>query len=183
MADADVIFQPLHFRNLQISNRLLRSSISGRIDHYDGSGSLARINFDKRFAAGGVGAIIGVHAPIDRRGRILPNYAMIDRDSRIPFWRELIKQVHEYDCKYVVQLIYGGGQADIRGLENRNHVALSPTGKTDKFTGIALRAATRDEIREVVQKFGEAAARARAAGADGVELQGANGYIITQFLS
>ena len=183
MSDAEVIFQPLEFRNLRIGNRLIRSSLSGRIDNYDGSGSLARINFDKRFAEGGVGAIISAHAPIDVRGRILPNYAMIDRDSRVPFWRELIRQVHEYDCKYVIQLIYGGAQADIRGIENRHHVALSPTDRTDVFTGIKLRAMTTAEIKHTVRQFGDGARRAREAGADGVELQGANGYLITQFLS
>src|SRR5262249_2261793 len=105
----DTIFSPLEFRNLTISNRLIRSSISGRIDSYDGSGTLARVNFEKRFAAGGVGAIISSHVPIHVRGRILPNYAMIDRDSRVPFWRELVKRVHEYDCKYILQLLYAGG--------------------------------------------------------------------------
>ena len=108
---------------------------------------------------------------------------MIDRDARIAFWRELVSQIHDHDCKYIIQLIYGGIQADIRGVENRRHVALSPTGKRDSFTGIPVRAMNQQEINEVVELFAAAAARAREAGADGVELQGANGYLITQFLS
>ena len=51
----DFIFQPLHFRNLTVSNRLFRSSISGRIDNYDGSGTLARVNFEKKLARWGRG--------------------------------------------------------------------------------------------------------------------------------
>ena len=88
-ADTAAIFQPFAIGSLQLKNRLLRSSISGRIDNYDGSGALARINFDERFARGGVAAIISSHVPITPSARVLPNYAMIDRDERIPFWQSV----------------------------------------------------------------------------------------------
>jgi len=56
--DNDVIFEPLEFRNLTVKNRLFRSSLSGRFDNYDGSGTEIRINWDVKFAKGGLGAIV-----------------------------------------------------------------------------------------------------------------------------
>src|ERR671918_1946015 len=100
----DAIFEPLQFRNLTVKNRIFRSNISGRFDNYDGSGNQARINWELKFARGGVGAIISSFVPVSIRGRILPSYATIDRDERIPFWRTLGEKVHEYDCRYIVQL-------------------------------------------------------------------------------
>ena len=85
----DAIFQPLQFRNLTIKNRILRSNVSGRFDNYDGSGNQARINWEAKFARGGVGAIVSSFVPVHLRGRIVPNYAMIDDDRHIPFWRAL----------------------------------------------------------------------------------------------
>src|SRR3954464_15564924 len=99
---SDVIFEPLHFPNLTAKNRVFRSNISGRFDNYDGSGTQARINWEEKFARGGVGAIISSFVPVSVRGRILPSYAMIDRDERIPFWRALGEKIHEYDCRYIM---------------------------------------------------------------------------------
>ena len=90
----DVIFEPLHFRNLTVKNRLFRSNVSGRFDNYDGSGTQTRINWEESFARGGVGAIISSFVPVHLRGRIMPNYAMIDSDDKIPFWRALGEAVH-----------------------------------------------------------------------------------------
>src|SRR5947208_10341465 len=114
---ADSIFQPLKFRNLTVKNRVFRSNIAGRLDNYDGSGNQARINWEVKFARGGVGAIISSFVPVQIRGRIMPNYATIDRDERIPFWRKLGEAVHAYDCKYILQLSHGGRQRDIGGIE------------------------------------------------------------------
>jgi 2,4-dienoyl-CoA reductase-like NADH-dependent reductase (Old Yellow Enzyme family) len=177
----DAIFQPLEFRNLTVKNRLFRSNISGRFDNYDGSGNQARINWETKFARGGVGAIISSFVPVHVRGRIVPNYAMIDHDDKIPFWRAVGKAVHAHDCKFILQLSHGGRQRDINGIEYPR--GLSSTGKADPLHGFECDAMTIAQIKEVVEYYAEGARRAREAGLDGVELHGANGYLITQFLS
>ena len=181
--DNDVIFQPLKFRNLTVKNRLFRSSISGRFDNYNGTGNRARINWETKFARGGIGAIITSFVPIHVRGRILPNYAMIDNDDKIPFWREVGKAVHEYDCKFIMQLSHSGRQRDVPGVENLTNKGLSSTDNMDTFHGLLCQAMTKQEIKETVQHFADGARRAREAGLDGVELHSSHGYLITQFLS
>jgi 2,4-dienoyl-CoA reductase (NADPH2) len=177
----DAIFQPLQFRNLTVKNRIFRSNVSGRFDNYDGSGSPTRINWETKFAKGGVGAIISSFVPVHLRGRIVPGYAMIDHDRHIPFWRAVGAAVHEYDCKFILQLSHGGRQRDINGIEYP--VGLSSTSKSDPLHGFRCEAMTTAQIAETVANFAEGARRARDAGLDGVELHGANGYLITQFLS
>jgi 2,4-dienoyl-CoA reductase-like NADH-dependent reductase (Old Yellow Enzyme family) len=177
----DEIFQPLKFRNLALKNRVLRSNVSGRFDNYDGSGNQARINWEVKFAKGGVGAIISSFVPVHPRGRIVPNYATIDDNSRIPFWTKLGEAVHAHDCKFIMQLSHGGRQRDIPGIEFP--IGLSSTAKPDPSHGFKCEAMTLKDIDEAVKAFAEGAWRAREAGLDGVELHGANGYLITQFLS
>ena len=177
----DPIFQPLAFRNLTMKNRIMRSNISGRFDNYDGSGNQARINWEVKFARRGVGAIVSSFVPVQLRGRIVPNYAMIDDDRHIPFWRRLGEAVHQHDCRFILQLSHGGRQRDISGVEYP--VGLSSTDEPDPTHGFRCERMTVAQIKETVQAFAEGARRAREAGLDGVELHGANGYLITQFLS
>ena len=179
----DVIFEPLSFRNLTVKNRLFRSSISGRWDNYNGSGSQTRINWETKFARGGVGAIITSFVPIHVRGRIMPGYAMIDHDDKVAFWREVGRSVHEHDCKLIVQLSHSGRQRDIAGVENHMERALSSTGDMDTFHGLLCQPMTQAEIRQTVQHFADGARRARDAGLDGIELHASHGYLFTQFLS
>jgi 2,4-dienoyl-CoA reductase-like NADH-dependent reductase (Old Yellow Enzyme family) len=181
--DQDIIFQPLKFRNLTVKNRLFRSNVSGRFDNYDGSGSQARINWEESFARGGVGAIISSFVPVHIRGRILPNYAMIDADDKIPFWRAVGEAVHRHDCKFLLQLSHGGRQRDNPGIENFRSKGLSSTNSMDTFHGLLCEAMTLQQIKDTIRYFADGARRARQAGLDGVELHASHGYLITQFLS
>jgi len=178
---SDILFEPLRFRNLTVKNRMFRSNISGRFDNYDGSGTQARINWEVKFARGGVGAIISSFCPVHPRGRIIPNYATIYDDDRIPFWKAVGKAVHEHDCRYILQLSHGGRQRDVPDLAYPK--GQSSTDKEDPLHGFECDRMTTADITEVVGSFAEGARRARDAGLDGVELHGANGYLITQFLS
>lgn len=178
---SDVLFQPLKFRNLTVKNRVFRSNISGRFDNYDGTGTQARINWEEKFAAGGVGAIISSFVPVHPRGRIIPNYATIHQDDRVPFWKAVGEAVHKHECMFIMQLSHGGRQRDVPDLAYPR--GMSSTDAKDPLHGFECDRMTIGDIREVVAAFAEGARRARDAGLDGVELHGANGYLITQFLS
>ncbi|MGH9281126.1 MAG: NADH:flavin oxidoreductase [Acidimicrobiales bacterium] len=180
-ADRDVVLEPLSFRNLTVKNRVFRSNISGRFDNYDGSGNRARINWETKFARGGVGAIISSFVPVTMQGRIVPNYATIDRDERIPFWREVGRAVHEHDCRFLMQLSHGGRQRDIVGVDFPR--GISSTSRPETLNGLRADAMTAQEIKDTIAAFAAGARRAREAGLDGVETHSANGYLFTQFLS
>ncbi len=181
--NATLIFNELKFRSLRVKNRLFRSNISGQFDDYNGHGGNARLNWEEKFARGGIGCIISSFTPVSVRGRILVRYAMIDDDDKIPFWREVGHRVHSHDCRFIMQLSHSGRQQDMGGVENLFNRGLSSTNKSDYFHGLLAQAMTKPEIAEVVEQFAQGARRAREAGLDGVELHGANGYLLTQFLS
>ncbi|MGK7940417.1 MAG: NADH:flavin oxidoreductase [Crocosphaera sp.] len=185
------IFQPLEFRHLTVKNRVFRSSVTGRWDNYNGSGTQARINWENKFAKGGVGAIISSYVPISIEGRITPNVVMIDCDQRIPFWHMVGEAVHRYGCKYILQLSHSGRQRDIEGIENTKTLthqikprpAPSSTNKEDQINGLPAYKMPISKIKEITQDFAKGAARAKEAGLDGVELHSSHGYLINQFLS
>ena len=175
------IFEPLQLGPLTIKNRVLRSSISGRFDNYNGTGTETRMNWDVKFARGGVGAVISSNAPIHPRGMIVPNYAHIDDDDTIPFWRELARRVREHDSRYILQIVHSGRERILPGLEART--GLSSTDSAEPMNGFPVERMTVAQIREVIDLFVAAARRAREAEVDGLELAGGQGMLFTQFLS
>lgn len=177
------VFTPLKMRNLEVKNRIFRSNISGKWDNEDGSLTQTRINWECMFADGGVGAIISSYVPVLLSGRIIAGYATIHNDRLIPYWEKLIKAVHQYDCKYIIQLSHSGRQMDLPGVHNQHRPNLSSTNRSESLHGFPSKAMTLEEIDHLIDSFAQAAWRAKEAGADGVELHAANGYLFTQFLS
>jgi 2,4-dienoyl-CoA reductase-like NADH-dependent reductase (Old Yellow Enzyme family) len=179
----DPIFQPITINGLTFKNRVVRSSLGGRVDYYDGSMSNARIAWDRRFARGGISAIISSNAGIRTDGIAVPGYASIDHDRTIPSWRKLIEEVHRHDCRYILQLHFSGRQRDLPRKEFVGVLAMSATDQPDLLYGLRCRRMAVSEIRDLVQDYAHAARRAREAGADGIEIVACNGYILHQFLS
>ena len=180
----DEIFQPLKFRNLTIKNRIFRSNVSGRFDNYDGSGNQARINWEVKFAQGRRRRhhlVVRAGAPArphraelrdDRRRR--PDSVLARRSAR---------RCTQHDCKYILQLSHGGRQRDIAGHRVPDRAQLDRQDRSARTASSASAMTHRRRSTEIVKAFAEGARRAREAGLDGVELHGANGYLITQFLS
>ena len=179
----DRIFTPLRFRNLEVKNRIFRSSVSGRFDNEDGSLTQTRINWECKFAKGGTGAIISSYVPVLMEGRIIAGYATVHRDEYIPLWQKLGEAVHSFDCKFIMQLSHSGRQMDVPGVHNYARPTLSSTSKKETLHGFLCRAMSLQEIQFTIDAFARGAWRAREAGLDGVELHAANGYLFTQFLS
>ncbi|MGE0594540.1 MAG: NADH:flavin oxidoreductase [Vicinamibacterales bacterium] len=179
----DPIFQPLTINGLTLKNRVVRSSIGGRADYYDGSMSEARIAWERRFAQGGVSAIISSNVGIRTDGIAVPGYASIDHDRTIPSWRRVVDAVHQHDCRYIIQLHFSGRQRDLPRKEFMDERAPGATDRPDLLYGLRSRRMSIPEIRELVQAYAHAARRAREAGADGIEIVACNGYILHQFLS
>jgi 2,4-dienoyl-CoA reductase-like NADH-dependent reductase (Old Yellow Enzyme family) len=111
-------------------------------------------------ADGGVGLIITGHAYVHRHGRHQPWQLGIYSDDLIPGLREMTQAVHDRGGKIALQLGYGGAYL------SRSRVRLM----------------TVQDIREVVEAFGQAAARAKKAGFDAVEIFAAHGFLLSQFL-
>ena len=66
------------------------------------------------------------------RGAILPGYALIDSDERIPFWRELGRRVHEHDCPYILQLNHAGRERVLPGLTYPKGLELDRRPRADE---------------------------------------------------
>ncbi len=181
---------PISIGNVTIANRIARSSLAGITDGEFGEVLEPRIGFEETFARGGVGLIISSHVPIRADGRVLPNYAMIDSDDRIPEWRRLVDAVHAHGTKYFLQLSHSGRQQDLGGIQNFNYGRgdldmrpPSPGSVADPFHGLTGRMLDVAGMKQMVQDFIAAARRGANAGVDGLELHSSNGYFFTQVIS
>ena len=108
----DVLFSPIQLGPLEVKNRLFRSNISGRFDNYDGSGTPGahQLGSEVRARRRRRDHLV-VRAGARCAAASCPNYATIDHDDKIPFWRELGEAVHEHDCRYILQLSHAGRAA------------------------------------------------------------------------
>ena len=177
-----MLFSPLTLRcGLVLPNRIALAPLTNVQSHADGLLGDAELEFLARRADGGFGLISTCAAYVARDGKAWDGELAIDRDACLPGLRRLATRLHDGGARAIVQLFHGGARADAK-LTGETPWSAS-TWTEDRPGFVPPRTATADDVHRVTQQFAEAAARAEAAGFDGVELHGAHGYLLSQYLS
>jgi 2,4-dienoyl-CoA reductase-like NADH-dependent reductase (Old Yellow Enzyme family) len=144
--------------------------------------SEAQLDLYKRLAAGGVGLIITGHSYVAHphgRAALLQNGIFDERF--VEGYKRMVNTVHQQGAKIVLQLNHAGRQTLPDIIEENMPVA--PSDRFDEKGRQVARALTADEIERLKEAFETAAARAKRAGFDGVQVHVAHGYLLAQFLS
>jgi 2,4-dienoyl-CoA reductase-like NADH-dependent reductase (Old Yellow Enzyme family) len=178
-----VLFEPIKIKNMELRNRFVRSATFDGCASESGQVSKKQIKIFDELADGGVGLIITGITSVHHSGQRFLSQNSIDSDDCIPGFKRLTARVHNRGAKIAVQLFHAGREGG--GLkESKNKQAIAPSfiDHDPHFTG-QYRTLTEDEIWEIIRAFGDAARRARAAEFDAVQLHGAHGYLLSQFLS
>ena len=177
------LFSPLTLRNLTLRNRVAMSPMCMYCAGADGRVTDWHVTHYLSRAIGGVGMIVTEATAVEPRGRISPHDLGLWEDGQIAPLTHLVQQVHAAGGAIGVQLAHAGRKAwsGTKGIGPERAVAPSPLAfDTDWREPEALDAA---DIDAMVAAWQAAARRAAAAGCDFVEIHGAHGYLIHEFLS
>lgn len=176
-----VLFDPAKIGELEVNNRFVNSATGEGMATESGEVTDRLVERYRRLARGGVGLIITgvmyVH-PLGRPGKYITG---IHSDEMIPGLAKVADAVHSEGGKVVFQLLHAGRQTH-KSLIGRKPMSASASHFDMAFM-VRPREMTEDDIWEAIGAFGGAARRAAEAGADGVQLHAAHGYLINQFLS
>ncbi len=173
------LWEPFRIGRMELRNRVVMPPMVTCYASDDGYITERTKNYYEARARNGVALIIVEATYIHRRGWAFPNQLGISDDKFIPGMSGLAQAVHRHGAKIAIQLHHGGREGNSK-LNGMQPVAPSPL---PGLAGEIPEELTTGEIAKIVTFFAEAARRAQKAGFDGVELHGAHGYLIDQFLS
>lgn len=173
------LFDPFQLKGLSVKNRVMMSPMC-QYSVWDKDGAPNAwhdVHYISR-AVGGVGLVMMEMTDVVPDGRITVYDLGIWDDAQIPAFRRIVDQVHGYGAKIGIQLAHAGRKAESPELRPEGPSAIA---FSDQYR--VPHALTVDEIHRLVEAFGQGARRAVEAGVDTLEIHGAHGYLIHQFMS
>jgi 2,4-dienoyl-CoA reductase-like NADH-dependent reductase (Old Yellow Enzyme family)/thioredoxin reductase len=176
------LFSPGRIGTLDLKNRILMAPMEKNLALPTGAVTQRYIDYCEARAAGGAALLLLESMYVHPAGQNHRHQLGIHDDELIPGYRRLIDACHRHGTLVGAELQFGGRQTSSL-ITGRQPVAPSPVPCTVLTGGDMPRALTIDEIRELVRVFADAARRAVTAGFDVIEVHGAHGYLIGQFLS
>jgi len=177
-----MLFQPQRLGRIEIQNRLIRSATYYGLADSDGRVGDTSVELMKMLASGGVGLIVTGFAYVSPGGQVFEDMNGIDSDEQIPGYHRMTQAVHELDGKVVMQVVHAGLLAGAAARRGEPRLVVS-AGEAQSSPESGTREMTEEDVETVIDAFGRAARRVQEAGFDGVQIHGAHGYLVTQFLS
>lgn len=174
------MFSPGRIRTLTLKNRLVMPPMVRNYADADGLVTKRYVDHIASIAKGGVGMMVLEASFISPEGKGFLNELGIHTDAVIPGLKKLAAVAHDQGSKIGIQLYHAGRQGSSK-VSGSQPIAPSPI--PDPTVNEIPRELTLSEIKRLVLAYGAAATRAKKAGFDFVEIHGAHGYLITQFLS
>lgn len=179
--NAQDLLSPYIFANgIELKNRIIMAPMTNFSSNPDGTVSEAEVNYYARRAKG-VSMVITACTYVTLNGKGFHGEFGGDWDEMIPSLRQVATAIKEQGAKAVLQIFHGGRQCPPELVPNGEIVSASDVPATGSTNN--PRALSESEVEELINAFGETTRRAIEAGFDGVEIHGANGYLIQQFFS
>jgi 2,4-dienoyl-CoA reductase-like NADH-dependent reductase (Old Yellow Enzyme family) len=174
------LFDQTIINGMALGNRLVRSATWEGMCDADGKPGQKLIDLYRQLARGKVGLIITGYAFVSPEGKQLSGKMGIHTDEFADVMKNMTRQVHDEDGKICIQLVHAGGQTN---AGNAGRQPLAPSAlELDQYPELPAEM-TGEDISRIITAFGSGARRARDWGFDAVQLHGAHGYLINQFLS
>ncbi len=175
-----ILFKPIEINGMVVPNRFVRSATNDRCADVSGRVNDGFIAHYEAMAAGGIGLIITGHAYVKWNGKASTTMMGVHNDDLVPDLKRLVKAVHQYDSKIVMQINHAGRQTSSSTV---GETPVAPSAVYYKLSNETPRALTEDEIEEIIDAYAAAAERAVSAGFDGLQIHAAHGYLASQFMS
>lgn len=166
---------------VELKNRIVMAPMTNFSSNEDGTVSDSEVKYYAR-RSGGVGMVVTACTYVTANGKGFNGEFGADFDELIPSLRQLAIGIKEQGAKAVLQIFHGGRQVPPQLVPNGDVVSASAIPSEGAGKPVP-RELPEEEIEAIVKAFGETTRRAIEAGYDGVEIHGANGYLIQQFFS
>lgn len=185
MTQFDALFSPLTVKGISFRNRIVMPAMNNNFANPDGSVSERFARYYVERGKGGAALLIISPVYIDPAARKRAGALLLHEDRLIPQMKAFTDAIRETGARVFVQLNHNGRLlASSKDLKTALTIQpIGPSAIPRLLTGEIPRVLTLREIKDLVEKFGQCARRAKEAGFDGVELHGAHGYLINQFFS
>ena len=181
------LFRPGRINDLEMKNRIVMAAVGSSLADDEGYVTDRAIDYYVERARGGVGLIIVKLTSVMANARGSRHHLAAYDDSFIPRLADLASAVKGHGARVALQLGHHGNNASHPRRQEcfppGDQVVVGPSPVAYIETGVIPHELTRTEIHELVAAFASAALRAKQAGFDAVELHGAHGKLISQFLS